>query len=182
MPSPSLTETQPSTARMRVESVVIWVAFALYLVFLLKLLLFSRVPGSERSLNLVPFASITNYLVGPANVQRFAFANLAGNILAFVPLGAYLAFLRRRVRIWSSLLVVAAVSVAVEILQWVFAVGTSDIDDVILNCVGGLLGVLAVVGLRRGLGRDRVRTALAVVSVVAVPVLCFLAFVVRLHI
>lgn len=163
------------------EAVIIWVAFALYLVFLLKLLLFSRVPGSERSLNLVPFASIANYLVGPANVQRFAFANLAGNILAFVPLGAYLAFLRRRVRIWSSLLVVAGVSIVVEILQWVFAVGTSDIDDVILNCVGGLIGVLAVVGLRRWLRPEAVRTVIAVVSVLAVPVLLFLGFVVRLR-
>lgn len=163
------------------ESAVIWVAFALYLLFLAKLLLFSRVPGSERSLNLIPFASIGNYLDGPAGVRRFAFANLAGNVLAFVPLGAYLTFLRRRARLWSNLLVVAAVSVAVEILQWMLAVGASDIDDVLLNCVGGLIGVLAVVGLRRALRFEVVRTVIAVASVLAVPVLGFLGFVVRLR-
>ncbi|GAA4155016.1 VanZ family protein [Leifsonia shinshuensis] len=181
MPSKTLTEPQPSTTRARVETAVIGVAFGLYLVFLLKLLLFSRVPGSERSLNLIPFASIANYLVGPANVQRFAFANIAGNILAFVPLGAYVLYLRRRARIGSTMLIVAAASVTVEILQWVFAVGTSDVDDVILNCVGGLLGVLAVAGLRRGLRPEAVRTVIAVVSVVAVPVWLFLGFVVRLR-
>ncbi|MFE4950855.1 VanZ family protein [Leifsonia sp. NPDC056665] len=115
MPSPSLTETPPATTRAKVESAVIWAAFALYLVFLAKLLLFSRVPGSERSVNLIPFASIADYLGGPAGVRRFAFANLAGNVLAFVPLGAYLTFLRRTARSWSNLLIVASVSVAVEI-------------------------------------------------------------------
>ena len=181
VPSQPLTQSPPSSTRAKVESAVIWVAFALYLVFLAKLLLFSRVPGSERSLNLIPFASIGNYLGGPAGVRRFAFANLAGNILAFVPLGAYLTFLRRRARSWTNLLIVAAVSVAVEILQWVLAVGASDIDDVILNVVGGLIGVLAVVGLRRALRFEVVRTVIAFASVVAVPVLVFLGFVVRLR-
>lgn len=181
VPSPSLTETPPAATRAKVESAVIWVAFALYLVFLAKLLLLSRVPGSERSLNLIPFASIADYLGGPAAVRRFAFANLAGNILAFVPLGAYLTFLRRRARSWSNVLIVASVSVAVEILQWVLAVGTSDVDDVILNCVGGLIGVLTVVGLRRALRFEVLRTVVAVASVLAVPVLVFLGLVVRLR-
>ena len=44
------------TTRARVQRVVIVVVFALYVVFALKLLLFSRAPGSERSINLVPFA------------------------------------------------------------------------------------------------------------------------------
>ena len=177
----SLTET-PRSTRARLESVIVWVVFGLYLVFLLKLLLFSRAPGSERSINLIPFASIADYLGGPASVRRFAFANVAGNILVFVPLGAYLAFLRRRVRIWSNVLIVAGASVAVEILQGVLAVGASDIDDVILNSLGGLLGVLAVVALPRKARPDRVRTVIAVASVVAVPVLLFLTVVVRLRI
>jgi Glycopeptide antibiotics resistance protein len=181
VPSPSLIETPPATTRAKVESAVIWVAFALYLMFLAKLLLLSRVPGSERSLNLIPFASIADYLGGPAAVRRFAFANLAGNILAFVPLGAYLTFLRRRARSRSNLLIVASVCVAVEILQWVLAVGTSDIDDVILNCVGGLIGVFAVVRLRRALRFEVLRTVVAVASVLAVPVLGFLGLVVRLR-
>ena len=29
-----------------------------------------------------------------------------------------------------------------EIIQGVFAIGASDIDDVILNCVGGIMGIL----------------------------------------
>ena len=36
---------------------------------------------------------------------------------------------------------VALISAVVEVLQYIFAVGSADIDDVILNTVGGLIGV-----------------------------------------
>ena len=89
MSNPPIAEPRPLTRRVKVESTIIGVVFGLYLVFLLKLLLFSRVPGSERSINLVPFASIVEYLFGgTAEAKRFAFANVAGNILVFIPLGA----------------------------------------------------------------------------------------------
>ena len=76
----------------------------------------------------------------------------------------------------------AAASVAVEIVQGVFALGASDIDDVILNCLGGFVGILLVL-LARVVLKDsgRVRAVVAAASVVALPVLCFLLFVVRLR-
>lgn len=45
------------TTRAKVEAIVIDGVFVMYLAFLVKLLLFSRAPGSERSINLIPFAS-----------------------------------------------------------------------------------------------------------------------------
>lgn len=183
MSHPPIAEPRPLTRRVKVESTVIWVVFGLYLVFLLKLLLFSRVPGSERSINLIPFGSIAEYLfAGTAEAKRFAFANLGGNILVFIPLGAYSTFLWRRARMRTLLLVIVCASVTVEVIQGVFAVGTSDIDDVILNTVGGTLGVLAVLALRAKRRPGVVRTVIAGASALAAPVLCFLAFVVRLHI
>ena len=148
------------TTRARLETVVVYAVFALYVVFALKLLLFSRPPGSERSVNLVPFATISHYLVsGSSGVRRFAIGNVAGNVLLFVPLGAYVSVLTR----WTAartMLVVASASVAVEILQGVFALGASDVDDVILNCLGGFVGILLVLLARVVLrGSDRVRAA-----------------------
>jgi glycopeptide antibiotics resistance protein len=170
------------TTRARVETVLIWAVFALYAVFALKLLLFSRPPGSERSFNLVPFASIADYLFsGSTGVRRFAFGNIAGNILLFIPLGAYLSVLTKSTMA-RTMLIVASVSVAVEVLQGVFALGASDIDDVILNCLGGFIGILLVLLLRVILrNRDRVRTVVAVLSVIAIPVLFYLLFVIRLR-
>jgi glycopeptide antibiotics resistance protein len=77
---------------------------------------------------------------------------------------------------------VVCVSVAVEIVQGVFGVGASDIDDVMLNTLGGFLGIpfftLLCVLLRCW---SRVITVMAVLSLLAVPVLCYFLFVIRLR-
>jgi len=171
-----------TTMRERLETVVIGAVFALYVVFALKLLLFSRPAGSERSFNLIPFATISHYVFGGSTgVRRFAFANLAGNVLLFIPLGAYVS-MRARSTVPRAMLTVALTSMTVEILQGVFALGASDIDDVILNCLGGFIGVqlflLLGVIMR---DRDRVRTVVAVLSLVELPVLSYVLFAVRLR-
>ncbi|MGT2462533.1 VanZ family protein [Sinomonas atrocyanea] len=161
----------------------IFAVFALYAAFLLRLLLFSRVPGSERSVNLIPFASIAEYMSSHSSrAGGVSFANVVGNILIFVPLGVFLSWLRHRAAAWLTMLMIASVSVAAEVIQGVFAVGASDIDDVILNCVGGLLGILAFRLLSAILHRQSlVRTAMAVLSLLSLPVWCYFLFVVRLH-
>lgn len=174
---------RPTTKRGKAETAVIFTIFALYAAFLLKLLLLSRVPGSERSINLVPLASIADYASSHSSgTGRVAFANIVGNILIFIPLGAYASWLRHRASARSTMLTVASVSVAVEIIQGVIAVGASDIDDVILNCVGGLIGILAF-RLLSAIMRERslVRSAMAVLSLLTMPVWCFFLFIIRLH-
>lgn len=172
-----------TTKRGKAETVVIFAVFALYAVFLLKLLLFSRAPGSERSINLVPFASIADYASSRSSgAGRPAFVNVVGNILIFIPLGAYMSWLRHRASAWSTMVMVASVSVAVEIIQGVIAVGAADIDDVILNCVGGLVGILAFRLLSAILREpSRVRTAMAMLSLLTMPVWCYFLFIIRLH-
>ncbi|MFH5880287.1 VanZ family protein [Arthrobacter sp. NA-172] len=171
-----------TTKRAQAETVAIFAVFALYAAFLLKLLLFSRAPGSERSINLIPFATIAEYAFSHSpGTARVAFANVVGNILIFIPLGVYASWLRHRAA-WLAMLTVASVSVAVEIIQGVFAVGASDIDDVILNCVGGLIGILAFWLLSAILReRSRVRTAMAVLSLLSMPLWYYFLFIIRLH-
>jgi len=174
---------RPITFRGRAETAAIVVVFVLYAAFLLKLLLLSRAPGSERSINLVPFASIGRYASSHSSgAGRVAFANVVGNVLIFIPLGAYAAWLRQRAAAWSTMLAVASVRVAVEIVQGVLAVGASDVDDVILNCAGGLLGILAV-RLVSAIVREQAttRTVVAVSSLLTAPVWCFFLVVVRLR-
>ena len=167
------------TTRAKIETIVVWAVFALYVAFLLKLLLLSRPTDAERSINLIPFASILDYALG---ASRLAFGNVVGNILAFLPLGACLPLLRSSPRIAPNLLVVIGVSVAVEIVQGVFALGASDIDDVILNSTGGLVGIFCF-RMLRVVARDRARTRtiMAVLAVIVSPVLAWLMFAVRLR-
>ena len=171
------------TVLAKIETVVIWAVFVVYAILLLKLLLFSRTPGSERSLNLIPFATISHYLFSDsAATKGFAIGNVFGNVIAFAPLGAFLPLLRRRTGIWTNLLIVVCTSVAVEIIQGVFGLGASDIDDVILNTLGGLIGILFFTLLRVLLRRwSRVITVMAVLSLLAVPILYYLLFAIRLR-
>ncbi len=171
------------TVLTKTGTVVTWVVFVLYLVFLFKLLLFSRAPGSERSVNLVPFATISDYLSSSsAGVRRFAIGNVLGNVVVFVPLGAFLPLLRRRIGTRTNLLVVIGTSVAVEIVQGVFGLGAADIDDVILNTLGGLVGIVFLTLLRVLLQRwSRLVASMAVLSLMAVPVLLYLLFAITLR-
>lgn len=171
------------TVPAKIGMVVIWAVFVLYLIVLLKLLLFSRTPGSERSLNVIPFATISHYVFsGSAAVKRFAIGNVVGNVVAFMPLGAFLPVVRGRTGIWANLLIVACASVAVEIVQGVFGLGASDIDDVILNTLGGLIGILFFAVLRALLRRwSRVIPMFAALSLLAVPILSYVLFAIRLR-
>lgn len=173
----------PPTHLTTISQIVVWAVFVLYLGVLLKLLLLSRPLGSEHSLNLIPFASISDYLFSSSTaIKRFAVANVLGNIAVFVPLGAFLAVLRSRTGIVKNLLAVVCASVTVEVVQGIFGLGASDIDDVILNTLGGAIGILFLALLRRLLiRRDRVVIVMAVLSLLMAPILSILLVVVRLH-
>ena len=71
--------------------------------------------------------------------SRWLWLMLLSNILMFVPLGLCSALLWRNGRWWKSLLLGASGSILIETVQ--FFIGRStDIDDVILNTGGTLLG------------------------------------------
>lgn len=71
------------------------------------------------------------------------FYHVAGNMIWFVPLGLLGAAAYPKLRHWRVLLSVAAgLSLAIEILQWCFATGVSDVDDVLLNTLGAAFGLL----------------------------------------
>lgn len=114
--------------------------------------------------------------------KGFAIGNVLGNVVAFVPLGVFLPLLWRRIGIWPNLLIVVCASVAVEIIQGLFALSAPDIDDVILNTLGGLVGILPFTLLRALLrGWRRVTTVMAALSLRAVPILGYFLFAIRLR-
>lgn len=158
------------------------VTFFLYLVLafylLLLFLILFRQRHSVRSFNLVPFRGIFSYLTGidlisgtedPAFLRGFALSNLLGNIVIFIPLGVYFTLLNPKKGIWRNTLLVMAVSAAVEMVQFAFQLGIGDVDDVILNGIGGLLGVLLCKGLYRLCKEDEagVRRTVAIFAPIA---------------
>jgi len=73
---------------------------------------------------------------------------LLGNIVMFMPLGFFPKLLYRKWSWWKSLLLGFGVSVSIELAQ-LFTTRSTDIDDVILNTLGALLGWLLAWSVER---------------------------------
>lgn len=112
---------------------------ALYILILLWLILLkfsfdlSSVSGHPmRKLNLIPFAGFS-----PKSVKE-----TIANFAIFIPLGLLLSINLKRATFWRKLAFVLMLSLAAEMMQFVFAIGITDITDVITNTSGGSLGLL----------------------------------------
>ena len=92
--------------------------------------------------NLVPFKEILRYSIGSENFNR----QVIGNIILFIPLGFFFTYYTRIKKIGSITIIAALISFTIETVQKY--IGRSfDIDDIILNVVGGIIGFLIYVGL-----------------------------------
>ena len=94
--------------------------------------------------NLVPFQEIQRYLV---NAQSFSLelfvVNILGNVCMFIPFGALLFVWRGKpVGFWYVTVRSLLLSLLIESIQLVTKVGVFDVDDIILNTAGGIVGFL----------------------------------------
>lgn len=98
--------------------------------------------------NLVPFKSIMDYWkalrINPDMWNSF-FINIIGNIIAFVPFGLMLPILFSSMRKVQNFLFVILVSLfLVEGMQIVLRVGAFDVDDIIMNFAGAIVGYFII--------------------------------------
>lgn len=104
--------------------------------------------GQRYSPNLVPMKETYKGIAGIFRHKKYrwhyfsrSLRQYGGNILLFVPLGYFFAlnwpFLRKYYLVAFSS---ALASLLVEFNQWLWALGLPDIDDVILNTLGGVTG------------------------------------------
>lgn len=127
-------------------SPLIYIMFFIYLAILSYLLFFGyyRQAGRIESYNLVPFKTINMYITF-ADYFKFKiwFSNLFGNVLAFMPFGFFLPIAFKKLR---NLLIITFLSflfsLFVETMQLTFHVGGFDVDDILLNTIGGFFGYL----------------------------------------
>jgi glycopeptide antibiotics resistance protein len=70
---------------------------------------------------------------------------LIANIILFVPMGFLVPFVLRRPSFLKTMGISLGIIVAIEITQYVTNLGATDIDDVILNMIGCLIGFMVYV-------------------------------------
>ena len=80
---------------------------------------------------------------------RINFSEMIDNVLVFCPFGIYIEVLYRCWNLSEKVLSFFCVSLIYEIMQYVLAIGRSDITDVIMNTAGGIVGILGYSLLRK---------------------------------
>ncbi len=118
-----------------------------YLAVLVRIVLFKQAPlyslfsaaGSvERAIGVIPFKSLYDMVISGASVIRIL-ENVGGDIAIFIPLGLLLPIIQKD-RPQKVILCGLAVSMLFEIIQYALALGSSDIDDLIFNTSGVMIG------------------------------------------
>lgn len=124
---------------------LLYVAFLLYNTFEPFAILLER---QDQRANLVPLQGILK-MIENASIfddevtQRIVFINLAGNVLLFSPLGFAIPLLEKRLnRVWLAVLLGLAFSLVIELAQTFLIARVFDVDDLILNAMGTLIGFM----------------------------------------
>ena len=121
---------------------LLYVGFLIYFLFLAEW--YGRTGVSEEyRYNLELFREIKRFIIYRDQLGAFAvFANLAGNILIFVPYGFFISMASRSRGFFKTLFFSMGLSLCVEITQLFSRVGSFDVDDILLNTVGGVVGYI----------------------------------------
>lgn len=139
---------------------IIRILFMLYLVFFVRIILFKDAPWNhltsvigtvKREISLIPFFGTISMAVSGKASLLVLMKNIAGNIFIFIPFGMVLPALTGRKKIKQILTFGLGISVLVESIQFLFGMGVSDVDDVLLNAAGTAAGFF----LYRWLGTNR---------------------------
>ncbi len=132
----------------RFGKIIARVAFVVYLMVLTYFLFFSERYGRSGAqiyrYNLIPFREIRRYIqYRDLFGWEYFVVNIYGNILAFVPFGFFLPIVSKSNRsFWAVTLYGFEFTLGIELVQLSFQVGTFDVDDIMMNTLGAILGYI----------------------------------------
>lgn len=122
------------------------VLFVMYIAFLIYFLIFSdwygRAGQENYQYNLILFKEIKNYWYHREILGWVAYSNLIGNILIFVPFGFFMPMASKYRSLVLTFFYSFGLSLMVEFFQLVTKVGSFDVDDLLLNTLGGVAGFI----------------------------------------
>ena len=122
-----------------------------YIAILIQMGVISRTPGSVSEMVWIPFQTSG----GSSLIVLYSLANL----VIFIPFGILVPKVFRGVNsVWTMALVTLMTSVLIEIVQFMLACGYSEVEDVIMNVAGGVIGYLIIkfIEKRKNEKRERV--------------------------
>ena len=134
------------------------ILFIIYCLFLITILFLNseyRIMGGVENINtfskehfeisnIIPFATIQNYitrLISNDINTSIVIINFTTNLLLFAPMGFFIPILfeKRIKNLKQFAIMIIAITMIIEILQFITYRGSADIDDVILNTIGAII-------------------------------------------
>lgn len=95
----------------------------------------------QMNINIMPLKTIIFYAKAEHVNTDIAINNLMGNLILLLPLGLLLPFLFKRCQKLTSIVAISFVtSISIEVIQFILQIGMADIDDIILNTFGAIIG------------------------------------------
>ena len=123
------------------EKIVIYKELLMYAFIIYTLCLFQIVTFQDDvsfgTNNFIPFKEILRYNMG----SRLFFKNVIGNMILFLPFGFFISLYLKEEKANLPLLIILITSFSIEVVQMIIG-RVFDIDDILLNLVGGYLGYL----------------------------------------
>lgn len=122
------------------------ISFVLYLFLLTWIIVFKfridiRNLRYFRAINLIPF-------------KENALKEILINIFLFIPYGMYLRELTKKKSLTVGIIILT--SFIFEVLQYILHIGISDITDVMMNTLGGMVGILFISILEKKMGNSKI--------------------------
>ena len=114
---------------------LISLSFIIYIMLLFELV--TTTDFESFSNNFIPLKEIFRYSL----TSKLFYRNVVGNIILFIPFGYFTSYYCKLSKGYISFILIFITSLTIELTQ--MGIGRSfDVDDIILNCIGGILGYL----------------------------------------
>lgn len=149
----------------------LWSVAVVYLLVLAKIVIFkSGFTTGFRTLSLIPFQFIHDFF-SPTTSIDVLLKNALGNFAIFIPMGILLPALFQRLNVKKTVLTCFLVSLTIEVAQYIFGIGITDIDDLILNTLGAAAGALLFFNFLKKMDY-KARTNIATLSFLSIFGMC----------
>jgi glycopeptide antibiotics resistance protein len=96
-----------------------------------------RATGETRQYDFLPFWSYSRPDLLVENIM---------NVVVFIPVSLLLGIAFKQTTWWKALLLGCGISITIESLQFIFMRGFSELDDVMHNTIGCIIGYMMVIG------------------------------------
>lgn len=125
---------------LKKENRLTTILLILYLIILTWIILFKMGLNFKylpyiRSINLIPFKE--SLIIN----GRISLKEIFANLVVFIPVGIYINILENDKKLYKKIIPIFLITLFYEVSQYIFHIGATDVTDIIMNTLGGIVGI-----------------------------------------